>query len=401
MASTVCLRCNTAPPAFTLRKEAVCGPCLVSSVASKVRALLLSSPAAGRNLLLAYSGGPSSRTMLDLVRRGLDVGRRHRSFADASVVLVDTRGSDGGGGPQDEAALRIALLEAVRDGFHVRVIPVEAGFQEAVAAAAGGATLGPAVDPAGALAWTQGVLAVSPPVLPPASSDALPPHEHSGAARPDDPAVVAAVDAALAGVAGHRSSASFLAATAAMTAASEQCTPDEWGARVSSSVRSVVHAAAGLAGAHVVLWGDPVDALAARLLVELCGGRGASAPSDVAPVDARLGDTPFPAGSVPVPPSPWYPASVTRTPLGVLGPGIVSVRPLLEVEAVETAAYTTVLGLPTVSGKPVRSPGGRRNKPTVASLVAGLLTGLQAEFPSTLHNVVRTARKVKVGEGGK
>jgi hypothetical protein len=76
-------------------------------------------------------------------------------------------------------------------------------------------------------------------------------------------------------------------------------------------------------------------------------------------------------------------------------------RPLVETEQREVALYSRLRALGGTSGIGSRLRVAARASPfaSIEQAAGGLLAGLQAAFPATVHNVVRTALKLRAPEG--
>jgi hypothetical protein len=234
-------------------------------------------------------------------------------------------------------------------------------------------------------------------------------------------------------------------AAAALAALLAACSgPDARADAVSGLTRALLARATAALGFSCLLTFESADTLTQRIMNSTFSGEGYSLPVDVAAVDERYagagaalheagggglelveaplalplvadddGDGDGDGGDAPLPPLaplvrlpfPWYPAvPVTPAPfpgLSVDGPShasprraapFVVLRPFSEVEGKELALFSHYRRL-DVCPRPSFSacPGPRTS---VAHTAQSVLAGLQSSFPSTVHNVVRTVRKL-------
>jgi hypothetical protein len=448
-AAAGCVRCAARAPALParVRQQPVCAACLVTGVFKRAFQAYHDSPVHGWALAVALHG-PGARALLSMTRRALDTGRKRRLVSGAVAVYVDVSALEGavayapsapaGAAPLGPAAAaRRALTEAARDGFHTIVVPLEA-----------------------ALAGTRNVGGALPAVVlaaPPVADSGLAKARGAldgGEWPPHAAAVQAAVDAALARLAALAAGGALPAARATLRGIFDRLrTLDARQGLLDALVHRLSVEAAAQAGVPFLAAADTADALALRLLAGVCKGNGAGLPADMLPVDYRYArGTPWAAAaaaagrgggggegggggggdgggggsgdsggsgggsgcgvSIALPPSAWYPTLVNdrlaRAPAP--GAGVVLLRPLMDVESHEAELVCSVLQLAPLPppsfvvaaaagaavGGDGRAGGGARS---VEATVAGVLAGLQRSYASTVHNVVRTGRKLPLPPG--
>ncbi|RKP14733.1 hypothetical protein BJ684DRAFT_18886 [Piptocephalis cylindrospora] len=95
----ICVKCRTEKACAYVREAGYCQPCFIHQMTGKVRTHLTRTPLPGDirevrgkcRVLLAFSGGPSSRVLLDMVAHytGEHVNQQARRFGEISVVHVD------------------------------------------------------------------------------------------------------------------------------------------------------------------------------------------------------------------------------------------------------------------------------------------------------------------------
>ena len=330
--------------------------------------------------------------VLDAVAECTHTGRRRRMFSDAWVVVVDvTSAFTGATTARTPFSLAGVMAQPLLYGLHTLVVPLEA------------ALVASPTDSSGAV-W-----AMAPPVAALAAAD-------FDAETRSAAVAVSVADAVqrLSDAAGRESARTARARLAALLASAGSV--DARQDLLRALVHRVLVEAAVAAGAYGLLTCECADTMAARVLAGVCSGRGHSLPLDTSRLDDRHYDHLFESGRgahpcvshtsewPPVPPSTWYP-----TKLMILHPqsppahpgSLLILRPLLEVEAQETAMYCRLRGAPPADQPSFLTAAREGSSIDVAS--AALLASLQATYAHTVHNVVRTTQKLawlSGGEGG-
>jgi len=417
-----CSKCSDTLASLRVRKECVCKSCLITDVRNRARRSITGTPAVASSLMVAVSGGAASRLLLDAVHRLMDCGRRHRQFTSASAVHVDVSGvaslfSMPGAADVCRAAALAAVKQCVREGINAVLVPIEQVFTESPC-------------------W----IAVPAPTMtaPPPTSPAPSRDFESVALADDDPRVLAALAEATTQLDALRAHAWFAAATAAAVAAfSALASVDARQDLLEAVIMRVCVRTAAAAGVCHLAFGDTADRMANRLLNMTCSGGGYTMPLATSPVDNRYaapaavaalatavgavagvaaaGGAAAPvaasstgaraagigAGGVAAAPltlpDNWYAARIVDAGTRVAPPapgGVVIVRPLLEHESKEAAAYCRFLELDTTCTPTFLTMAVARA--SVAAATSSLIATLQAEFVNTVHNVVRTTRKLKL-----
>lgn len=426
----LCVRCPARAPAVArVRMQPVCASCIVTGVQRRVMQFYHDSPAHGRGVMVSLNGD-GAQVLCAMTRRVMDTGRKRRVLADASAVFVDataltellaaterapTRFAAGGGTPSDpsplgaHSLLHCTLTEAARDGLHTVVVPLEAALL--VSAAAGDERSGSgaaAGDLAAGRAPLHSVVLRAPDV--PDSGLSKPREPLDSGSRPaDDPAVVAAVDAALAELDALRGDPAIAAARTRLVALfASAATVDGRQALLSALAHRAAVTAALDAGVAFLATPETADSLAVGFLTGVCQGKGFGLPVDTLPVDYRYArGAPWAGGAEggggaplrPLPPSPWYP-TLGQPPLAAApagGVGVVLLRPLMDVEDAEVRLASGLLGL--AAPRHPSFAGCAPPRTSVQAVIAGVLAGLQRGYASTVHNVVRTARKLALPPG--
>lgn len=394
-----CVRCVAKALAVArVRLQPVCAPCLVSGGFKRVVQFYHDSPAHGYSIMVSLNG-PASRVLGSLTRRVMDTGRKRRLFSDAAAVFIDygsisalfTAGNGDGISNTAQSVLHSTLIEAARDGTNTIVIPVEA-------------LLVPAALDGNCRPCLHSIVMQAPVVT---DSGLAKPRDilDSGARSIDDPAAAEAVEKAVVSLQDLRARPELVAAAESLR--------EIFGSIESVDARqdllvAITHrlsvTAALRAGYPFLASSETADSMALRVIAGICKGKGFGLPVDTLPTDYRYArGTPWTGASTEVslvmPPSPWYPAllhtHVATAPAP--GTGVVLLRPLMEAEDVELTHTARLLGLvvpPTLSftaSAPARA--------SIEGTVAGVLAGLQRSYASTVHNVVRTARKLQLPAG--
>ncbi|KAM3828997.1 cytoplasmic tRNA 2-thiolation protein 2 isoform 2-T2 [Vipera latastei] len=117
-------------------------------------------------------------------------------------------------------------------------------------------------------------------------------------------------------------------------------------------------------GYRKVMVGDSCTRVSAKLLTNLCLGRGAFLAMDTGFLDSRYGD-------------------------------VLILRPMREYPAKEIAFYNYLFGVPTVFTPGLDTKASDRS--SIHLLIESFLCKLQSEFPSTINTVYRTGEKLSAG----
>ena len=386
-----CNRCKDVAVAVC-RQEPICTSCLLSSLYRKVRQVLHDSPAKGHSLAIAYSGGSASRNLLSTVRRCMDAGRKVRVLRDAAVIHVESSvlfpassivAANGAG---QAGLIKQIALESLRSGFHTIIVPIEAlllieegrNLRSVVFDA-------PAVQDSG--------LGKPRPIL------------ENGCRSMDAPEVTSAVDQGMHHLTEWRESEEAMEALAALRQLFASL-PDVDARQ--DLLAALTHRALVLAsvqyGFPFLATAETADCLASKVFASVCKGKGYGLPLDTAPADYRYAHgTPWSpstdSDATPIvrslPPTPWYHAHTSQPVASApaSGEGVVILRPMIDIESHESVVCCQVEGSVVVHTPDFLAASV---KASVDGTVAGVLAGLQRTYASTVHNVVRTTRKLRM-----
>uniref|UniRef100_A0A673V6Z2 Cytoplasmic tRNA 2-thiolation protein 2 n=1 Tax=Suricata suricatta TaxID=37032 RepID=A0A673V6Z2_SURSU len=348
-----CVKCKEGQPVVVIRAgDAFCRDCFRAFYVHKFRAVLgknrLIFP--GEKVLLAWSGGPSSSSMVWQVLEGLSRDSAKRLRFVPGVVYVD-EGAACGRSPADRAhtvAEMRLLLQAV--GFPWHVVTLEEVFslppsvlrcfpQEPVGAVG---TYKVAVD-----SYLQQQHALGPER---AGGSPIPAQEGERAGQPcsHDPR----------GLAGPQPAAQTEALSQLFGSVKTLTAKEE----LLHTLRThlILHVAR-THGYSKVMTGDSCTRLAIKLMTSLALGRGAFLAWDTGFSDERHGD-------------------------------VVVVRPMRDHTLKEVAFYNRLFAVPSVLAPAMdtRAP----EKASIHRLMEGFLLRLQVQFPSTVSTVYRTSEKL-------
>jgi hypothetical protein len=399
-AGAACGRCHASESVAVLRGEALCAHCIVAFVTRRGRAALMGVPQLGHAVALALGGGACSSTAVDLAQGIMDCGRKRRWWADAIAVHVDVSSLSLLG---EEGALaahtRAVTCHALSAGLLTFVVPLECATEGAPLVAVRITPPRPPLPVEGGREGLKDPLLRSPlheaAAVEPCADEAL----HAlRAARADALAPHVSALLALFGNGSGPPSAS---------ADVRQHVLDGCIGRLAAEVAAALHVP------HLLL-AVSVTSLAERVMTATGSGAGASVPADSCTIDRRWTSgtgrsrplhgiaadgalTVADGGRVD---GGWYPAEGQTVPPG-LSPascaqpspgGVLRLRPLLELERRECELYCEHRGVPVSLPPTFTALAGPKG--SSAAVNAGVLAGLQATYPSTVHNVVRTARKL-------
>ncbi|GLC59931.1 hypothetical protein PLESTB_001555300 [Pleodorina starrii] len=387
------MKCKSARAVVLVRqREPLCQACLEAGVSGKVRALKsnkLLLP--GDQVVLAFSGGFSSQTLLRNIlamRKDASTPRKERGKIEfgLSVVHINEATAHGLSAAAAEAHGRAVVAAAQRCGAGgpaaaVRVVPLSDVFLWLDGL---GGQPGPQPgsqqqqQPRGALASAgescHGAEATAAAASAAAAAVAVAVGSRPGAEErpaPDVEASTAPGDAAAATGAGREETtgageAEARAAREARLQALLQSVPDPTGREdlVRTLRTRLLAAVAGGLGAAKVLRGDTATVLAARIISDTAKGRGYSLPGGIQLLDAR---------------------GAARGEPAVL-------QPMREVTLKEAVFFCRLRGLEAVQLPYSRAAGERRS---VNALAASFVDSLQANLPSTIFTILRTAAALK------
>lgn len=395
-AASMCSKCGevAAAACVTVRCQPLCRHCLLTTTQARLKGPLIASPAVGRSVALSLSSSAACVATAALLNKLADFGRRPRFFSSVCAIHVDTSragsppppptGAPVPPSPLSAAAAAVVAL-ALQQRLSVVVVPLEAAFADGVGDAAAWSVVAAAAD------------VDVPPTERRAVAAGVPNPDGLATALPADaPSIVAAVASAGATAAARWSGAAWDDARSRMDAAfGGSASNDARAELLAACVAAVAVATAHRCRVAALIRCDTADTAAAAILSAVCTGRGEGIPLLAAPVDTvhvHVDDS----AAIAVP-NNWYAAPIR--PLAAAGAaadgdGVVLVlRPFLEVEAAELDLYCDAAGLPRPPARAVAtSTGGIPG--SIAAATAALVTGLQAAFANTVHNVVRTSSKL-------
>ncbi|XP_028930676.1 cytoplasmic tRNA 2-thiolation protein 2 isoform X2 [Ornithorhynchus anatinus] len=360
------MKCKEGLPVLIIRAgDAFCKECFKAYYIHKFRAMLgknrLIFP--GEKVLLAWSGGPSSSSMISQVQEGLSRESAKRLRFAPGIVYVD-EGAVCGRSPEDrEKTLAQAESVLQTTGFPYHVVPLEEVFNLPASV-----LRCPSKDPPGSghnykeavdgfirqqrrLRGGEGEEAFSggEPEVPPKSRQV-------GTREPTR----LEEENGLSPFPGGKSPAT--AHTAALTqlfGSAKTLTAKE---ELLQTLRShlILHLAREK-GYSKVMMGDSCTRLAIKLMTNLALGRGAFLALDTGFSDSRHGD-------------------------------VVVIRPMRDHTLKEIAFYNRMFAVPSVFSVAIDTKAPE--KTSIHRLMEGFILKLQAEFPSTVSTVYRTSEKL-------
>lgn len=395
------MRCKSNSASTSVRGEDVCKDCVVSYISKRARNALTGPPQLAQPVALCVGSGCTSSLLLDHGQGIMHCGRKRRYWQDATVVHVQDPGI-GKAADRVEAlrATRAVLTMSLRSGLQTVVIPIECGVPG---------------SPLVSIIARPPLLLTTPDRLPPQH----PLNKHYVHEQAAVEPIVAATLSALESLRGAPSFAPWCSQWYTWLDHPSLSADAQQHLCRGSIRRLCVEAALHLAMPYVIV-GSCVDTLAEGVMTSMACGSGASVPCDVSPIDRRwmaagtghnrtlctldMSNGSLSAVESPLP-SCWYPAQSQEMPLGPVparltrqptpSRGVLLLRPFLELERQEIALYVQYRALslqaaqPSAPAAPIVSP-----KSSIASVNSAVLASLHASFPATLHNVVRTARKL-------
>lgn len=472
----VCTKCQENLANFKARAEFVCSHCMVVGVGTRVRRACFGSPTTGREVMLAFSGGHTSRAVLDILSQACDVGRRKRRFKQLAAVHVDTSALAGlqkrAAMTEEVTARQMQEVMEAACASHVSlvVVPLEALFMEGSSVAEGAAE---------GMALAKAAFDIRVPGLPKmgtAQADRVSERKKKREKQAEESVASGSTAAAVAAAAesegavavqaeepaGTPASAAASSSSPSPLASTVSAALEQWRALSSTpaflsarqrmndyfsgfssidgqqdqlqqlTLRAAVEAAQRYSF-RILIHSSSTDRLAHQLMTSVCVGRGISLPVDAAPADLRFlsllagvggaGSTEdagaaggmaslsiaeeqviaassrAPAPSSLSLPWQWYEAALMEPETAEPPAGSVTVlRPCLEVEARELVAYCRARKLQGIVSRP-NFCSRTQQRQSISRAVEALLCELQSSFINTVHNVVRTARKLQTPAG--
>ncbi|XP_040299255.1 cytoplasmic tRNA 2-thiolation protein 2 isoform X1 [Herpailurus yagouaroundi] len=348
-----CVKCKEGEPVVVIRAgDAFCRDCFRAFYVHKFRAVLgknrLIFP--GEKVLLAWSGGPSSSSMVWQVLEGLSRDSAKRLRFVPGVIYVD-EGAACGQSPEDRAKT-VAEMKLILQtlGFPWHIVTLEEVFglspsvlrcsaQEPVGAVG---TYKVAVDSFLQQQHTLGTERAGGSPSPTQGEEQLSPPGTQESQDPAGPPPAAQTEAL----------SRLFGSVKTLTAKEEFLH--------TLRMHLILHVAR-THGYSKVMTGDSCTRLAIKLMTSLALGRGAFLAWDTGFSDERHGD-------------------------------VVVVRPMRDHTLKEVAFYNRLFAVPSVFTPAIDTKAP--DKASVHRLMEGFLLRLQAQFPSTVSTVYRTSEKL-------
>ncbi|XP_070617909.1 cytoplasmic tRNA 2-thiolation protein 2 isoform X2 [Erythrolamprus reginae] len=353
-----CVKCKGGSPVVSIRAgDAFCKSCFKDYFIHKFRAMLGKNRCIypGEKVLLAFSGGPASSSMLRQVQEGLNREAAKKLRFKPGIIYIDEGAACGRS--LDERAETCRQVEAIlrATGFPYHLVSLEEVFDLPTC--------------------VLNSLAQSPVDQAPSYKEAVADfnrwHQQQWEKRAD---VAASLEDRLAecsvqGVSWQERLAAQDEAGSCLASHAEEL------ARLFGSIKSltakeellqtlrahlVLHVARRNGYAKVMA-GDSCTRVSVKLLANLSLGRGAFLATDTGFLDSRYGD-------------------------------VLILRPMREYPAKEIAFYNYLFGVPTVFTPGLDTKASDRA--SIHLLIESFLCKLQSEFPSTLSTVYRTGEKL-------
>jgi len=445
-----CLRCNSKTGALAVTRlrisDALCAACIESTVVSRLKKSMTNDPARGQNVLIAASSGAASLSAITIASQIMNCARKRRFWKDAAVVHVDCSilghmtlakqaKNLGSTTPLELEAISIekktylpfqtVLQTSLSSGLHCYIIPLEAALIHdslfILPVQAPQIILPGPSEGSGSMSGTL----VSTDVVEGITKNALMTlQEFRGEIKlfKDD-----ITDTNVDGIQNKdlrtkiQSAGIVLKeALSSMSASSSDDLQDI----VKILIHSLTVRCAAALNFDVLQTCETADRMGLKVMLSACAGNGFTVPADVGVEDSRFREF----GSIPGIVSTnsvtlirtistlssneelvnksirlqsnWYEAMLQNSRLAVsLNQLPVIFRPLVEVEQREIMLFARFRNLISTSNASALSfTVGAPLRTSISHTVMSVLSGLQANFPATVHNVVRTARKLIVPE---
>ncbi|XP_038610661.1 cytoplasmic tRNA 2-thiolation protein 2 [Tachyglossus aculeatus] len=362
-----CMKCKEGLPVLIIRAgDAFCKDCFKAYYVHKFRAMLgknrLIFP--GEKVLLAWSGGPSSSSMVSQVQEGLSRESTKRLRFVPGIVYVD-EGAVCGQSPEDRAKT-LAQVESVLQttGFPYHVVPLEEVFNLPTSV-----LRCPSKDPPGSghnyKEAVDGFIRqqrrlhggeAEDDYFSGGEPEVLPELRQVGTREParlEEKNGLSPVTGGQPPAAAHTAALTQLFGSAKTLTAKEE---------LLQTLRThlILHLAREK-GYSKVMVGDSCTRLAIKLMTNLALGRGAFLALDTGFSDSRHGD-------------------------------VTVIRPMRDHTLKEIAFYNRMFAVPSVFSVAIDTKAPE--KASIHRLMESFVLKLQAEFPSTVSTVYRTSEKL-------
>jgi hypothetical protein len=374
-----CCRCLEISDAFRVREGLVCGFCICSMLSGRIRRNLSKSIVAGSSVSFVFDGSPASCVLLDVVYRSMDVGMRQRMFENVYVFIIDTTSLEKVFQISERDCNGVKRLVTLVSRYHFSpiIVPIEASID--------------------VLNMEQFVFQVPIPSIPTRPKGwhvHLNPIDLLGDSNDE---INLNVDRFLANLDAYRSSVPFQSAHEKLIQLFENLRNiDDKRDVLQSLIERVGISLSACGDIRFMMKNDTITSMARKILGNTCNGVGYSIPLDVSMLDFRFAKgvpryeemKPFSILS-----SDWYETKLVNSSVKPHRGGIVVAKPMLEIEDQECIIYCKYMGISCHSSI-LDSPNLAHG--SIDSAVSNLLNTLQSSFSSTVHNVVRTAKKLAI-----
>jgi hypothetical protein len=452
-----CLRCNQKTGALAVTRlrvsDALCAGCTESTVGSRLKRVMTNDPARGQDVLIAASSGAASLSAVNIASQIMNCGRKRRFWKDASVVHVDcaiigdivlaTQAKNiGATSPLELEAgllqekiyspLQTVLNTSIASGIHAYVIPLEAALihdklfvlpvqAPEIALPSPSEVFGSFSNSVVATEVVETITKNAIETLHECRQGQLEVDNKEGEVEKLNSSCEISGD-----VTSLREAGKLLKTALSSTCASS----DDLQEAVSILINKLIVRCAAALNFHVLQTCETADRMGLRVMLSACSGNGFSLPADAGVEDSRFREFgeclgPFSRNVILLTKnspqrsksifgndadddvrsvrlqSNWYSAMLqeSRVPVSFTSHLPIVFRPLVEVEQREIMYFARFRNLSSkYQGVVLSFTVGSPLRTSVSHTVMSVLSGLQAAFPSTVHNVVRTARKLIVPE---
>jgi hypothetical protein len=443
-----CLRCNSKTGALAVTRlrisDALCAACIESNVVSRLKKSMTNDPARGQNVLIAASSGTASLSAITIASQIMNCARKRRFWKDAAVVHVDCSilghltlakqaKNLGSTTPLELEASNIekkvylpfqtVLQTSLSSGLHCYVLPIEAALihdQLFILPVQAPQIILP--EPSEGSGSMSGTLVSTDVVEKITKNACMTLQEFRGEISFKDEIVNTNAD----GIQNKDVRTKIQSAGIVLKEAlsSMSASSDELQDIVKILIHTLIVRCAAALNFDVLQTCETADRMGLKVMLSACTGNGFTVPADVGVEDSRFREF----GSIPgivstnvftltrdIPTlssneefvnksirlqSNWYEAMLQDSRLAIsLNQLPVIFRPLVEVEQREIMLFARFRNLVSTSNASALSfTVGAPLRTSISHTVMSVLSGLQATFPATVHNVVRTARKLIVPE---
>lgn len=387
--SGTCFRCKIKQTNIILRRDYFCEECSAIVIGQRIRRSVSGPPQVGREIMLSIGGDDGSLVGLDMATQIMHCGRKRRWWARASIVYVDTASvSELWDSPESKDLFTSEMFKLIiASGINAYIVPVETAYAPQLQ-----------VFPIQADQWELSVPDVQPTIP---------------STMGDQEQIEKKLALALESYRRFKSSNDLVMAARHLDGLFREVAFLDSKSNLLKALRKrlTIQVTNHLNIPYLASF-ESADSMAQSIITSMCLGGGFNLPFHVSPVDVRFSNgLPFSSPTI-MQASPddsdkleplsalthnWYDCTIQATQTDeVPQGGLVFVKPLIEIEGKEVKLYRKVKGIGSALPNFPSFSSMKGTKGSVEALSTNVVDSLQGSYQSSVHNVVRTMRKIVV-----